>query len=169
LNRLTHVTIGFVTGLYLSRGVDALLYAIWSAVGAYAPDLRHPPGRRGKLTHSLITPILIFLLNTSIASLYADMVGYSVAVEIYFKSSLAFTLGWITHILADALSAGGVYILWPVSRVNVRLTKLKSSSLLLNFAGILIAFALLYAWIISSGVSDYLENIVEELTRITFS
>jgi len=169
LNRLTHVTIGFVTGLYLSRGVDALLYAIWSAVGAYAPDLRHPPGRRGKLTHSLVTPILIFLVNTSIAMLYADIAGYSTAVEVYFKSSLAFTLGWITHILADALSAGGVYILWPISRVNVRLTKLKSNSLILNFAGILIAFTLLYAWIVLSGIGEYLKNVIEELTKITFS
>jgi len=161
MNRLAHILIGFSIGLYLGSGITSLLYALCSALGAYTPDIRHPPMRRGKLSHSLVTPILLFLLTYSVSEPLSHETSYAWLVKLISTSFYAFLLGWVSHILADSLSAGGVFILWPLSNKCVKLTSLRSDSLILNLLGVLIAFTLLYIWLVVSGASTYIEELVE--------
>jgi len=64
-------------------------------------------GHRGALTHSLLAWL--------VASLVAG---------VYFRGSMlfvTFALGYLSHLVADALTMEGVPLLWPIYRKRIRL------------------------------------------------
>jgi inner membrane protein len=91
-------TIRQVTRTARSQGcVGGLVSAIVTALG----------GHRGALTHSLLSWLVV-----------------SAGALLYFHGnmlSVAFSLGYLSHLVADALTIEGVPLLWPLVRRRLRL------------------------------------------------
>lgn len=87
-----------VTGTARSRGLlgRAMSFA-----------LRLATGHRGALTHSLVAWLL--------CSFLAGMYFYG---NMFF---VAFSIGYLSHLVADALTPQGVPLFWPVYRGRIRL------------------------------------------------
>ncbi len=169
MNRATHIIIGFSAGLLVGgSSLYSLLYGVSGALGAYIPDIKHPPYRRRKSTHNIVIPVLLLVITYSTYMLISTNTHNPIVLftaEISTKSLYAISIGWLTHVFTDSLSAGGVYPLWPFSEKVIRLTRLRSNSLALNLFGLLIAFTLLYLWLIMSGLNDVVEEFIKNLLR----
>lgn len=91
-------TIRQVTGTARSQGcAGGALSALVSWLG----------GHRGALTHSLLAWVVASAL--ALVYFHGNMTG------------VAFSLGYLSHLAADALTVEGVPLLWPIWRRRIRL------------------------------------------------
>jgi len=168
--RLTHVTIGFTIGLFLGSSIiDGFIYALFTALGSYIPDIKHKPYVRGKYSHSFITPLLLALLSISAYNILLDsrvLTGRELVYEMVLWSILGVCIGWMLHVFCDMLTAGGVYPLYPFIDRRVRLTRIKSSNIILNFTGLMFSFLLLYIWLTIHGFGRVIDDLVKFLLSL---
>jgi len=168
--RLTHITIGFTVGLFLGSSIiDSFIYALFTALGSYIPDIKHKPYVRGKYSHSFTTPLLLALLSISIYNILLDtgaLTGRGYVYEVILWSILSICIGWMLHVFCDMVTAGGVYPLYPFSDRRVRLTRIKSNSIILNFSGIIFSFILLYIWLTIHDFGRVINDLVKFLLSL---
>ncbi|MEM3926432.1 MAG: metal-dependent hydrolase [Desulfurococcaceae archaeon] len=135
MKRYTHVITGFTIGVYTaSSPLEAGVHGFIASIGSMIPDLDLRFKHR-KLLHNIFVPVVVWLL------LYIFL-GYLKLTMLIDKSTLL-SIGWISHVLLDALTIRGVYIAYPFSTRRFSLKLFKSDSLIGNAAISFIAILLL--------------------------
>ncbi len=120
----THIAIGFMTGatvaahyhvpLYLETGAVLTI----AAVGSLLPDIDHPAS---KISHSVKLfgrPFQLFAHRGLTHSLVV-VVGMALFVAFFYFGTVdagALLRGYISHLLADALTKSGIRLWWPSQR-----------------------------------------------------
>lgn len=136
----SHLTCGLMAGFgYAALGIlfnnftppQAITVATTAAIASLMPDIDIPNSKLGRkikpvskfiykvfghrtLTHSILwfIPLLILFVKT-------------IGTE-YFYIVLGTTLGFVSHILSDAVTRGGIPFLWPFSQRRYHLTYINS-------------------------------------------
>lgn len=128
----THLITGFFAGtgvvnfLHLN-GFEAVLLLMGSTAGALLPDVDHPKswlgrripfisgpiaavfGHRG-ITHSLLAVVgLVLWLRHGLAQWHLVDTGWGLV-------AVGVVAGYLSHILGDFVTHGGVPLLWPIKR-----------------------------------------------------
>ncbi|MEZ0393532.1 MAG: metal-dependent hydrolase [Desulfurococcaceae archaeon] len=119
MRRRAHEAMGFAVGFIVgSTTIDCLILGVFGALGALVPDLDIGLMHR-KLLHNLVMPTLVLTI------LYAFLLGRG-PLPSALGAALSFYLGWVSHVLADALTVAGVSIAFPISRRRVAAKLFKS-------------------------------------------
>ena len=166
----THQTVGICSGLIISTLLFPTLSEpiLWvhggalvlgASLGSLMPDIDHPHSKMGKRakvaskvvsktcghrgwTHTLLAFLiivggLIFLIYK--LPFYQALFGYW---------AFGFSLGYLTHLLLDALTVQGIPFFKPFTSKNIHLTRCKSDSIPLNnvtqFAFMVVAGFMIY-------------------------
>ena len=136
----SHLIIGVGTALLVHRalplGGDVVTVGLAlgaAAIGSLLPDidhdeskLRHMTGTaRGSLGGCLASPLVALLgghralthtlMAVALASLPALGLYFVAGPTAICKVALAFAVGYLSHVMADALTVSGVPLWWPVS------------------------------------------------------
>lgn len=136
----SHLTCGLMAGFgYAVLGMcldnltppQAITVAVAAGVASLVPDIDMPNSKLGRkikpisktihklfghrtLTHSILWLIPLIILSVK-----------TIGTE-YFCVVLGTTLGFVSHILSDVMTRGGVPLLWPYSRKRYHLTNINS-------------------------------------------
>uniref|UniRef100_A0A7C4HA31 Metal-dependent hydrolase n=1 Tax=Staphylothermus marinus TaxID=2280 RepID=A0A7C4HA31_STAMA len=165
LYRITHVFLGIAVNLFLCKYPSYfIICGLFGALGAYIPDIKHAPYRRGKISHSLIIPVITIILTYLTIGFINGLDNYRFVLNIVKHILYSLSIGWITHVLSDSLTAQGVYILYPFT--NYRLSvfkKLKSNSIIGNLFIMFISTLLIYFWLVQTSYGKILENLFEKI------
>lgn len=166
--RVAHVFLGLSSGLLLCSSAQySLLCGLAGALGAYVPDVNHPPYRRGKLSHSLVVPITLLVLAYSLRNAIALEAELKPVAEIATLALYSACVGWITHVLSDSLTSRGVHILYPFSSYRLAVFKsLKSTSLVGNLLILLLSSVLIYFWLQGIGAGSLAKLAVEKIYEV---
>lgn len=151
MKRTIHSLMGSSLGLVLAWNNPFVIFTniVFGWIGGYFPDIDLRFKHR-KSFHNIFmitaTTIVIYmmvrLLFTNLGDLakeYAAMYGY--------HSAISFLLGALMHVFFDMLTPRGVYILWPLSNLRLRIKIFRSSSRVYNGIGLLISLTLFIVWI----------------------
>lgn len=116
----THVAFGFLIGLlsisYLMPG-NQILFILLVMIGASIPDIDHPRSKLGKY----LKPInFLFEHRGFFHSLFMLFVVYMVVYFIKKIYALPLAIGFLSHIISDAITKQGIMPLHPFSRVRIR-------------------------------------------------
>ena len=150
----SHLVCGTIAGAAVSVLThqpiqNILLITGSSALFSLIPDIDHPESMLGhyikpvskfikeNLGHRTITHSGLWLC------LFAILL-YTSFNTMWFPVVLGSTVGFLSHILSDTFTVGGVPWMWPLSRKKIRLTPAKSGAhdwVLVIFTDILIAGA----------------------------
>ncbi len=147
MKRSVHAFIGFAAGLLVGGASPyTLLCGIAGFLGGWFPDydLRF---RHRKLLHNvfmlvLSSYIVFYLVQEAFRRL---RIGFPGEAPLYI--ALAFFSGWALHILLDATTKRGTYLLWPLYGKPLRIPIFRSSSFAANFVGIGLGMLLLAIWL----------------------
>ncbi len=143
LRRKAHAVMGLGVALaVVLPGPDkALPVAMLAVLGSMLPDLDVGFKHR-KLLHNFFASILVIPASYLLmARLGAE---YGVSVDPVY--SIALGLGWVTHVLGDMLTAGGVWLFWPVSGKAYRFTGMRYDDPRVSFIGYSIGLAAALYW-----------------------
>lgn len=150
----THQTVGICSGLIVTTLLfptlsDSMVWihggalVLGASLGSLMPDIDHPRskmGHRAKFaskvvsktcghrgwTHTLLAFVLILSGLIYVAThlpIYEELFGYWAS---------GFSLGYLTHLILDALTVQGIPLLKPMTSKNLKLTSIKSDSIPLN-------------------------------------
>lgn len=167
--RIVHVFLGLSTGLLICSSLPhSFLCGLSGALGGYIPDIGHVPFKRGKFSHSLVIPVTVITLTYCIRKIITPVLFiYDIFVETIVYMIYSLFIGWITHVLSDALTSQGVYILYPFINHRLRVFKrLRSNSIVGNISILFISALIIYVWLIKSGLSEPLEYFLKTLLSI---
>ncbi|MEM4913218.1 MAG: metal-dependent hydrolase [Desulfurococcaceae archaeon] len=121
----THVlfSVALILWLYPVRDPLAIaLLSVLSGIGSTVPDLDLRFKHR-KALHNLFVPFIIAVL---LIMVFSKISG----IELYVS---AFVLGWLSHILLDALTVKGVYMFYPLYNRGFKIGLCRSNSFACNF------------------------------------
>ena len=143
LRRKAHVVMGLGLALaVLLPGVErALPVAIMAVLGSMLPDLDVGFKHR-KLLHNFFVSILVIPISYVVMERW--VYGYGAAVDPVY--SVALGLGWVSHILGDMLTAGGVRLFWPLSSRSYRFTGMRYDDPRISFIGYSVGLAAAAYW-----------------------
>lgn len=120
----THALFSLLLGLIFLYYVDVpykIIFLILLVLSSYLPDIDTPQSTLGKKVWLISYPLkLIFGHRKLFHSLFLPLAIY--AVFYYFKLQyfgLAVMLGYITHLIGDALSKEGIMFLYPISKFKI--------------------------------------------------
>lgn len=158
----THLLAGAAAGaaLLCSQGLGPVAPVQLAAVGAAAclgallPDLDHPQSLLSRKAGPVGAVPGLFLRHRgpthSLAAALATWAGASwlcAAQGLPHAAALAALAGYLSHLALDALTPGGVPLLWPLWGRRVGLPLVRTGSGLEGLAGLAILGALLWlAW-----------------------
>lgn len=77
-------------------------------------DIFHWAASHRGIMHTLVVPLLLFLARNISAS------------PIWFYGDIGLIVGYCSHLIADMMTVAGCPILFPFTRVNIRILRLKS-------------------------------------------
>ncbi len=103
----------------------------------------HVGGRRTPWTHSVIGASILSLIISIAMIIVLEFIGITLRSYIYIVISIANFSIAILHIGLDALTAGGVYLLWPFSSKRYSLLKASYNDRVLNSLISLISIAII--------------------------
>lgn len=120
----THVAFGILAGLltlkYAAVSNDLLFIAL-VIIGVFLPDVDHPDS---KLNNSLkITKIIPFFFSHRgfFHSIFAALLVFGVLWHfVGFIYGFGLFVGYLSHLLSDALTISGVNFLHPIAKFKVR-------------------------------------------------
>ena len=120
----THVAFGFLVGLFLLQmwsPNNQILFMIMVLLGSALPDIDHPESKVGKRVkiigflfehrgffHSIFAALILYLVLLSFSSFAA----YSVYIT-------GLVMGYLSHILIDAITKEGIMPFHPLSRFRL--------------------------------------------------
>ena len=118
----THLAFGFLVAIVALKFLNPqnqLLFAFILLIGASFPDIDHPKSRIGQMAW----PISLFFEHRGF---FHSFFGISIfTFLLYFISgsmlySIAFLLGYASHIFADTLTTQGIMPIHPLSHFKLR-------------------------------------------------
>lgn len=123
----------FMLSLYLSMAIN---WSIDSIAG-------HRGGRRTPYTHSLLGSVIMSMAMIipiiSIKYLYEINISIELLANI---SIIAIAIG-LAHLALDMFTADGIYILWPISKLKLSISKARYDDPILNFLAVFISIMIL--------------------------
>ncbi len=150
----THVSVGFsvaaALAVLLGCSVSCAWYAGFTAaliniaVDMLGHEVRGGRPRRTAFSHSLVGPLafsLAFILPVFLAPPWEAL-----------AATISILGGAYTHLLLDAVTEGGIYPYWPLSRRRWRLAGLRYNHVAANTAAILSGALLLAAALAARGL-----------------
>ncbi len=164
--RSTHVFVGAAFGLWIGGSSPwTILYAFFGGLGGYFPDLDLRYKHR-KFLHNIFVPLLLsfilyIMINILISSYNTEVLNINNTISKYI--ALSFFMGYMLHILMDSLTKVGVYILYPVSNIRLRIPLFRSSSLWANGLGFMFGGLFIYLWLDKIGINRIIEKIISFL------
>jgi inner membrane protein len=118
----THLAFGFliaVIALRFLRPENQLLFAFILLIGAAFPDIDHPRSKMGKLARPFS---YLFehrgFFHSFLAIAVLTFLIYIISGSMLY--SIAFLLGYASHILTDALTPQGIAPLHPILKFRLR-------------------------------------------------
>lgn len=118
----THLAFSFLVALiaiHFLKPENQLLFAFILLIGAAFPDIDHPKSRLGQMAW----PISRLFEHRGF---FHSFFGIAIFTTILFLISgsmlysIAFLLGYASHIFADTLTTQGIMLLHPISRFKLR-------------------------------------------------
>lgn len=154
MKRSVHALMGASLGVLLAWNNVLVIFPclIFGWIGGYFPDIdlkiRHRKSLHNIFAIATATTIVYVGSYALLKSWGTLEPGY---IPIYSEyMALAFLLGALLHVLIDAFTPRGVFILWPISRKKLRLASIKSDSKWFNGLGVFIAITIFVLWIVYS-------------------
>lgn len=122
--RITHIFFSIAISMWVLPTCNLTMQAILSiltGIGSIVPDfdLRF---KHRKALHNIFVPLILCVLVLLVFSEIPD-------VNVYVS---AFLLGWLSHILLDALTVKGVYLFYPLLNRGLKIGVCRSGSLSCN-------------------------------------
>lgn len=146
----THVIFGAFCWAALSRQLQYPIDALGvgcAMVGALLPDLDHPKSAFGSKVPFVSIPISMVFGHRGIThSAIAILACFVIAAADHQQSSISMPLivGYISHLLGDAVTSGGIPMFWPSkTRYGIPLWKTGSIVEYLAFIGLTLGFLML--------------------------
>ena len=118
----THLAFGFliaIIALQFLNPTNQLLFAFILLIGAAFPDIDHPRSRLGQMAW----PIAYLFEHRGFFHSFLAIAFFTFALFLISNSmlySIAFLLGYASHILADALTTSGIGPLHPILKFRLR-------------------------------------------------
>ncbi|MBW2972622.1 metal-dependent hydrolase [Candidatus Woesearchaeota archaeon] len=118
----THLAFGFlvaIAALHFMKPENQLLFAFIILIGAAFPDIDHPKSRLGQMAW----PLSWFFehrgfFHSFIATALLTCLLFLVSGSMLY--SIAFLLGYASHIFADSLTTSGIGPLHPLMKFRLR-------------------------------------------------
>ena len=130
---LAHQMLGLATTYFILRPeniMQAIMYGFTAIIGSTVPDLDAARGHRRTL-HNIIACVLTGLAVYTV--LLIANAWISMSFNLYpLGSALSYITAYITHILADIPTGGGVALLYPLSRKRISVLGLRYDNVLYN-------------------------------------
>ncbi len=153
---LTHKMLGLAVAYYILRPAtftQAIVYGGLALLGSMIPDLDGLYKHRITLHNifsCLITSATVYVTLSIIIRCKLLPINIDVA-----GSSTAYSLAYLSHLLADIPTGNGVALLYPVSRRRLSILGLRYDNIVYN--GLLVALAtwLLYSYFTSIGAYPF--------------
>lgn len=115
------------------------VFLMGSYVGSIIPDIDHPNSyisKKMKLTSKITTSLcdhrgfihspLAWLLFT-ILTLYLTIFLNGIMRILYFHLSMGLSIGYLSHLILDSLTIGGIPMLYPISKDKIHIAKFKTN------------------------------------------
>ena len=121
----THLVLGFLTGLIFVTYVNIpypLIFVLLVALFSGLPDIDHPKSTYGRKLWFLSIPISLISKHRGIFhSIFPPLIAFFVLSNSDFAFiGLAVLVGYLSHLLGDALTKQGINFLHPISRFEIR-------------------------------------------------
>lgn len=121
---ITHVVVGASLGVVAAKSglIPALpiaIVAIVAAAGSLLPDIDHPQSAFGRRVRILSIPISAVFGHRGITHSLLAVAAMSLALVFFAHGDgktpviAALALGYLSHLLADAMTVSGIPLLWP--------------------------------------------------------
>ena len=120
----THVAIGLLVGLitakFLNPGIEWLFVMIVAFSSSF-PDIDHPRSRISKLFFPVSWVISWVVSHRGIFHSIFPVIGFYLIFSYLGLKYLGFAvaLGYLSHLVADAMTYGGIDFLYPISRFKI--------------------------------------------------
>ena len=128
----THLVTGFFVGagvvsfLHLN-GLEAALLLMGSTAGALLPDVDHPKSWLGRRIRFVSVPVAAVFGHRGVTHSLLAVVGLAVLLRYGLAQwhlvdtrwglvAVGVAVGYLSHILGDFVTHGGVPLLWPIKR-----------------------------------------------------
>lgn len=140
----THVLAGVAawTGGCMLAGVPAEPAALTAAgLGALLPDIDHPQSWFGRRVRAVSVPIALVFGHRGITHSLLALVVCLAGLLLLGRDAVAapVIVGYVSHLLCDSMTVGGVPLLWPWRRnFGLRLVRTGSVVELAFAAGLLV-------------------------------
>ncbi len=118
----THIAFGFLVAIFAIKFLNPanqLLFAFILLFGAAFPDIDHPKSRLGQMAW----PISLFFEHRGFFHSFFAIVLFPFLLFMLSGSvmcSIAFLLGYASHMFADAFSTQGIMPLHPLTHLRFR-------------------------------------------------
>lgn len=118
----THIAFGFLVAIIATRFIqpeNQFLFAFILLIGAAFPDIDHPKSRIGQMAW----PIAHLFEHRGFFHSFIAIAFFTFSLFLISGSmlySIAFLLGYASHILADALSTQGIMPFHPLAKFRLR-------------------------------------------------
>jgi len=115
----THIIFSFLTGLIfinVLNPANQILFMILVLFGSAVPDIDHPNSKIGKNFK------IIGWLFKHRGIFHSVFMALLISSALYFFTGYfsAFLLGYLSHLVADAMTISGIAFLYPLSRKKIR-------------------------------------------------
>jgi len=140
LKRKAHLILGIGAVLAILRPSvdDMIAYIILAALGSLIPDLDLKYKHRKTLHNIFIPPIITLGLTLALSKALTLNPIY-----IY----LAIIIAWLSHIIGDLFTVGGVAMLWPLKSKRIRLLKLRYDHPIVSTIGLALGILGIAMWL----------------------
>ncbi len=121
----THFALGFLIGLLSLNFINTshrLIFVFLIALFSSLPDIDHPKSKIGRKFFFISWPIhLIFKHRGFFHSIFPAVILFLVLYH-YNLNFLAFavSIGYISHLIGDAVTKEGIALLHPLSKFRIR-------------------------------------------------
>lgn len=120
----THLAIGLLAGLVFAGFFDVRLpwlFVLIVVVSSSLPDIDHPRSKISKLFFPVSWIISWVVKHRGVMHSIFPVLGIFVLFWYYDLTyiGLAVALGYLSHLLADSMTQGGIDFLYPVSKFKI--------------------------------------------------
>ncbi|MEM0026915.1 MAG: metal-dependent hydrolase [Ignisphaera sp.] len=152
MKRSAHDVFGLAVGLWVSKAfpiADNLLINFFSIIAATMfmnrfidGFLGHKRFRRTPYTHSFSSLLIASFAIVLLFYCFAQLLGFNMLIHPLQNLFMILLSTGLAHLLADSLTADGIYLFWPFTNRRISLTKKRYDDGLLNSLTIFISLML---------------------------
>ncbi|MBW3022991.1 metal-dependent hydrolase [Candidatus Woesearchaeota archaeon] len=118
----THIVAGFLAGILLIpylNPANQILFMALVLIGAILPDIDHPNSKLGKRVKvvSMFFEHRGFFHSFLVLPVIALILYYFTKTNFY---SVPLVIGYISHLLTDAVTKEGIMVFHPISKARIR-------------------------------------------------